>query len=530
MRLAIQNGESNIKEENIHSHDPFPIIERSDGTVVNPLEDDKVPLPDTTASVDSPPSSSSVLEADNSSSSGTSLSPDLSETSSHTPPTISSSSGIGHSMSSLHSVDSGTGIPHGRRPLHGSSSSVNSGAISSGDSVFTDRSSPQELISSNVMTTRTQSTSPDKIESCLPDSTTSGPHSVQQHNGNLAGMAGKVGSTSSSADLGYRSASNSSSPLRDRLSSGVSYGSSPMMKRTESNASSIIPDTPLSTNSSLHSIGIGSQPPHSNSTQASVPSMSSPAAEFHSQSSFHAISSLSTSTLMQGQASSVGAAGMGNGGPPISYQNPSSEQYGNVRYAHNQPINGNGFPLQTNQQQFGGPAGLNYHHQHHQQQIPGVSGMSDIFNGSSTQQQFTAQPPPQNPLQMNGSVGATNLANSLPDWIPDQSGTNAAGAANFNTPFSLSSTIPPQPTQQASSVSMGYPSSITGVGITVPLDGTDPSLMTFQTTAGPGFQFISPPMPLSGSSAPQEMYNPPSVLSTASNFYMESTVQGVYYF
>ena len=156
MRLAIENGESSIKEENIHSHDPFPVIERSDGTVVNPLHDDKVPSPSSSSTSVKSPTDLSAEDENSPSTSGNDgiLSPDSSDIPPEhaSPPVVSSSRlGQGQSLSSLHStspIDSGTGISPSPATHHGSSSSLSSGVISSGDSVFIDRSSPQELTGS----------------------------------------------------------------------------------------------------------------------------------------------------------------------------------------------------------------------------------------------------------------------------------------------------------------------------------------------------------------------------------------------
>ena len=464
MRLAIKNGESSIKEENIHSHDPVPVIERSDGTVVNPLQDDKVPSPDILPASAESPSSSSV-ESQNTppptSNAGlqTPVSTELPAESS-TP--IVSSSGIGLSSStpSLHStslVDSGTeSCAH-----HGSSSSISSGAPSSGDSssVFSNRSPVHEPISSS--TVRPQSTSPD--HGCVPDSTTSNlssPFSTQPH-GKL-GLAGRT----SSADLGYRSGSASSLSLRDRLTSSASTVSTPM-KRTDSNASSIVSD--VSANSSMHSNSVSSLPPHTNTLAG--PSVSMP--EFHSQSPFQGVNSFGSSATT------------------CSYQPQPVEHYGTDVHSYNtiqnhRPATSNGFPMHMDTtQQFGGPA-LNI----------SVVQMNVGINGSP--QQLL----PQNELPVNGAAAGMDFVNSLPEWIP------------------------PPPTATTSGPGMNFDQlgRTTSGGVSHQGSSSQGEGLNFQTTAGPGFQFISSSLP--GNAMGEEMYNPPGVLPAAPTMFVGSSASG----
>lgn len=399
MRLAIQNGESSIKEENVHSHDPMPIIERADGTTVNPLEDDKVPSPDLSPPSDRGESPTSSSVEVHSATSGGNPSSVLSETSISDSPPLISSSGIGVSSTpSLHSmspVDSGTGTIHESLSHHGSTSSVNSGTISSKDSVFTDRSSP--IGPSTVA--RAQSSSPDKADSCLPDSTTSvlsSPFSTTSQNGHL--------SRTSSGDLGYRS--NSSSSLRERLVSGVSStGYSPMF-RTESNASSIVSDNPLSACSSAHSITSGSTLPY-----AHTPAGMSLNPGFQSQSPFHPPSSSFSSNSVATPTLS---------GVPSSQQ--SSAPIGQYDYVQNQPASANGFPMHVDV-----GSGVN--------SAPQVPPMN-LSNGAPQQQQFVGQ----NYLPSNGVAG---LANALPDWTP--AATAVGTSMMSSTPLGYSNSAPRHP-------------------------------------------------------------------------------------
>ena len=356
----------------------------------------------------------------------------------------------------MSSVESGTA--QGRvAQHHGSSTSINSGgAISSGDSVFMDRSSPQELTSTTML--RSKSTSPD---SCVPDSTTAhiaSPFSVQQN----AKM--NRSSCTESSDLGYRSGSSSSLSLRDRLTSGVSCGPSPMT-RTDSNASSIISDNPLSANSSVGSL----HPPH-----ASVASAAGP--EFHSNSTVH-------------QGNSFGSGNvMGMPSANASYQlAPASD----IQYVQNQPISSSNsntsFPL-MHQQQMGSQF----------MPSPQLGAVQMTMDVNGVPQQFVQQ----SNLPMNG-VGVDPI-NSLPDWTP------APTVSDFN-PSSSAVTF--------SALSMGYSNSGGVVGGIPPQQqqqGTDP-IFSLQTTGGPGFQYIT--TSLSGASVSQEFYNPAPIAVSGSSMF-----------
>ena len=506
-RLAIKAAESNIKEESIHSHDPIPVVERSDGTVVNPLHDDddlsslssppttSEPSPSSTTDLvssgsgkESPTSSSSpsvsgAAEAQSSVSlNGAAYSPLGSDSS----PVMISSSGLGLSTSDLHSVSSvGSGgsvassgvqgyqYDHVLNKHHGSSTSISSGGISSRDSVFTDRSSPQEPVSTTV-SQRSKSTSPDG--SCVPDSTTihstSSPLSVQ--------LTGKMARTDS-ADLGYRSGSSSSLSLRDRLMSGYS-GASPMT-RTDSNASSIVSNNPLSASSSVGSLQL----------HGSI--ASGTGSEFSSHSTFQ----------QGGNSLDFMSAAANPTFAPLAA--PTVDQYnnGNIQYVQqqHQPIigaattttNNASFPL-MHQQQVGGTQFVT------STQFGGAGQMTtmhSIGNGAP-QQQFMQQ----SNLPTNGVGGVDpNNINSLPDWTPA-----APAVSDFNTTLSSSAST--------------FLSNAGGIGGVPPQQqGVDP-MFGLQTTGGPGFEYIAPSVP--GNGIPQqEMYNPPPITVAGSDMYNGST-------
>ena len=371
---------------------------------------------------ESPTSSySPAAEAQSSLSPNGASSPESSEVSTGPSPVMISSSGLGIPTSDLHSVSSvgSGGSVQGDHHVqhHGSSTSINSSAISSGDSVFADRSSPQERTSTTTL--RSKSTSPD---SCVPDSTTmitSSPLGVQ--------LTDKMVRTESS-DLGYRSGSNSSLSLRDRLTSGVSYGPSPMI-RTDSNASSVISNNPLSASSSVGSL-------HSHSSIAS-----GTGSEFHSHSTFHQGSSLGSSNVMSTNPTY----------PPCTTTN----QYNDIQFVQNQPIstaNSASFPL-VNQQQMGS-----------QFMVTAQLGTGQMTMGNGTPQQFMQR----SSLPMNG-MGVDPI-NSLPEWTP------APAVSGFNA-SPLTSTF------LSSSVGAG--------GIPPQQQGADP-MFGLQTTGGPGFEHITP--------------------------------------
>ena len=300
---------------------------------------------------------------------------------------------MGLSTSDLHSISSvgSGGSARGSHQVqyHGSTTSVNSGVVSSGDSVFTDRTSPQELTSSTTL--RSKSTSPD---SCVPDSTTMSTSSPLQ-------LTGKMVRTES-GDLGYKSGSSSSLSLRDRLTSGVSCGSSPMT-RTDSNASSIVSNNPLSANSSA-----GSLQSHDSIASAT-------GSEFHSHSTFHQGSSLGSNSIMSAN-------------PPLTTMNQCSD----IQYVQNQPIsaaNNTPFPL-MHQQQMGSHF-----------MVTAQLGAGQMTMGNGAPQQFTQQ----SNLPMNG-VGVDPI-NSLPDWTPAPVGSDFNDLSSMS-PFLSSSVgisgIPPQ--------------------------------------------------------------------------------------
>ena len=505
-RLAIKAAESSIKEESVHSHDPIPVVERSDGTVVNPLHDvddlnsqssppTSEPSPSSTTNL---VSSGSGKESPTSSSSPSvsgaaeALSSVSSQNGAHSPPesdnsspVMISSSGLELSTSDLHSVSSvGSGRNaaassgtqghhyHGLNQHHGSSTSISSGAISSKDSVFTDRSSPQEPVSTTVLQ-RSKSTSPDG--SCVPDSTTistSSPLSAQQTG------HGKMARTDC-ADLGYNSGSSSSLTLRDRLMSGVSsgYGASPMT-RTDSNASSIVSNNPLSASSFVGSL--------------------------QSHGSIASATGSAHSTFYQGGngLDFMSAAANPTFAPLAA---PTADQYSNrnVQYVQqqNQPITGTAtttnsnasFPL-MHQQQMGGT-------QFVITQFGGAEQMTTMHSmgNGAPQQQFVQQ----SNLPMNGVGGVDpNNINSLPDWTP-----GAPAVSDFSTTSSSASTF------LSSAVGLG--------GVPPQQQGVDP-MFGLQTTGAPGFEYIAPSVP--GNGFPQqEMYNPPPIRVAGSDMYNGST-------
>lgn len=459
-RLAIKAAESSIKDESVHSHDPFPVVERSDGTIVNPLHDEdnnsSLPSPPTTSEEspstttgeisgkESPTSSySPPAEAQSSTSPNGATSSESSEFSPGFSPVVISSSGLClSSTSDLHSISSvgSGGSAQGSYQVqhHGSTTSVNSGTISSGDSVFTDRSSPQELTSTT--TSRSKSTSPD---SCVPDSTTMSASTP-------VALTDKMVRTES-GDLGYKSGSNSSLSLRDRLTSGVSCGPSPMT-RTDSNASSIISNNPLSASSSAGSL----------QSHGSIGSATG--SELHSHSTFHQGSSLGSNNILSANSSY----------PPFT----TTDQYNNIHFVQNQPIsttNSTAFPL-MHQQQMGS-----------QFMATTQPGAGQVIMGNGAQQQFIQQ----SSLPMNG-VGIDPI-NSLPDWTP------APAVSDFN----------------ASSSTLTIMSNSVGVGGISPLQPGGNPMFNLQTTGGPGFEYITPSV--SGIGLPQEIYNPPPIASCGSN-------------
>lgn len=467
MRLALESSESSIKEDNIHSHDPFPVIERWDGTVVNPLQDNKESSPEVPPSASESPSSSSVAVESMPPTSSSNSSPGASELPSGSSPSGISSSGGGQagSTSSLKSespVDSGTGNETSQSfAHHGSSSSINSRGPSSGESVFTGGSPHQEPISSSGV--QPQSTSPDhRIDNCLPDSTTSNRSSPDGNQPNGHSDITVLNRTSNS-DLGYRSGSDSSLSLRDRLTSTASYGSSPM-KRTDSNTSSNI--SSVSANCSAVHSSDGTPLPLHSSSPACIASLSGP--EINSESTFHGVNGngLTTTGALMSDAP--------------TYQPQPVDQYGDIHSyggMHNQPVTGNaGFPVPMSNasQQFGGPAaGLNV----------SLVQMNVGLNGAP--QQFLPQSNVHVPV--NG-VPRMDLADSLPDWIPAPTTTCSGGMAHQG--------------------SNGEP------------------VLNLQTTAGPGFEFIS--TSLAGNIVGEEVYNPPPVISSASNIFVDSSVSGTH--
>ena len=482
-------------------------MERSDGTVVNPLHDDddlsnlssppttSEPSPSSTTDLvssgsgkESPTSSSSpsvsgAAEAQSSVSlNGAAYSPPGSDSS----PVMISSSGLGLSTSDLHSISSvgsggsatSSGIQsyqhHVLNQHHGSSTSISSGGISSKDSVFTDRSSPQEPVSTTV-SQRSKSTSPDG--SCVPDSTTihstSSPLNIQ--------LTGKMARTDS-GDLGYRSGSSSSLSLRDRLMSGYS-GASPMT-RTDSNASSIVSNNPLSANSSVGSLQLHS----------------SVASGTGSEFSFH-------STFQQGNGLDFMSAAANPTFAPLAAPT-AADQYnnGNIQYVQqqHQPIigaattatNNASFPLMHQQQQMGGMQFVT------STQFGGAGQMTTMHSmgNGAPQQQFMQQ----SNLPMNGVGGVDpNNINSLPDWTPA-----APAVSDFNTTSSSSAST--------------FLSSAGGIGGIPPQQqGVDP-MFGLQTTGRPGFEYIAPSV--SGNGIPQqEMYNPPPITVAGSDMYNGST-------
>ena len=501
-RLAIKAAESSIKEESVHSHDPFPVVERSDGTVVNPLhnDDDSSSLPSPPTTSESSPSSTTVLmsgkESPTSSSSPSATAgtgggmeahssvslngaPSPPESVNSSSPVMISSSGLGLSTSDLNSVSSvGSGgssnsaqcYHHHVQQYHGSTTSINSGTISSGDSVFTDRSSPQELVSTTAATQRSKSSSPDG--SCVPDSTTvntSSPLGVQ--------LTGNSMVRTDSADLGYKSGSSPSPSLRDRLTSGVSYGASPMT-RTDSNASSIISNHPLSASSSVGSL-------QSHGTTGST--------EFNSHSTFHQGVRYDSNNFMPAVDPTTFT--------PLTTQ-ATADQYSNTQYIQqNQPVSsvaGNAntnasFPLMYQQQmgtQFviSAPFGV------------GQNLMTNMGNGAP-RQQFVQQ----SSLPMNG-VGVDPIK-TLPDWTP------APAVSDFNAPLSSTSAFS---SNAGGTGSSGVPPQQQG--------GINP-MFNLQTTGGSGFEYISPSMP--GSGLPQEIYNPPPITASGSGMYNGSNA-GIY--
>ena len=373
------------------------------------------------------------------------------ESSDGSSPVMISSSGLVLSTSDLHSVSSissgGSAQGYHHVQHHGSTTSIGSGAVSSGsgDSVFTNRSSPQELVSTTAQ--RSKSTSPDG--SCVPDSTTistSSPLSVQ--------TTGKI-ARADSADLGYKSGSSSSLSLRDRLKSGVGCGPSPIT-RTDSNASSIISNNPLSASSSVRSL-------HSHGSIASATD-----SEFNSHSTFHQGSTLDSNNFMPTANSTF---------TPLA---TPTDQYNNIQYVQNQPISAASnasFPL-IHQQQMGT-----------QFVISAQFGAGQVtMMGNGTPQQFVQQ----SNLLMNG-VGVDPI-NSLPDWTP------APAVSNFNGSSSTSTFL----------------SNAGGVGGIPPQQRIDP-MFGLETTGGPGFEYITPSVP--GTSLPQEIYNPPPITTSGSNMY-----------
>ena len=438
--------------------------------MVNPLHNDddnsSLPSPPTT-SESSPLSTTALVSSGSGKESPTSSSSPAAEAQSSTflngasspesndgsSPIMISSSGLGLSTSDLHSVSSigsgGNAQGHHHVQHHGSTTSINSGAVSSGDSVFTDRSSPQELVSTT--TQRSKSTSPDG--SCVPDSTTistSSPLGVQ--------LTGKMVRTDST-DMGYKSGSSSSLSLKDRLMSGVSYGPSPMT-RTDSNASSIISNNPLSASSSVGSL-------HSHSSIASASG-----SEFNSHSTFHQGNNLDLNNFMSAA------------NPTFTPLATPTDQYSDIQYVQNQPIsaaNNTSFPL-MHQQQMGT-----------QFVISAQFGAGQMTMGNGAAQQFVQQ----SNLPMN-SMGVDPI-NSLPDWTP------APAVSDFN----------------ASSSTLTFLSTAGGVGGIPPQQQGINPMFSLETTRGPGFEYITPSIP--GTSLPQEIYTPPPITASGSNMYNGST-------
>ena len=280
------------------------------------------------------------------------LLPESSETSDASP-TTTSSSGIGSSRTGAH---------------HQSNSSISSGAITStNDNVFTDGTSPTQEPSTTTTTTaiRPQSTSPDKGDGCLPDSTTSNltsPFGLQQN--------GKT-NDNASGDFGYSSGSDSS--LRDRLmSSDLNSGRSGAGTCTLSSVPSL----------SVNSL-VGSLPPPTANTTANMTTSNS---EFHSQNMFHPASTFYSNGIMTVA-----------GNPP--YQLPSMDPNGSQFTTQSQPISGSSFSIHTGTQ-FG----------------PQL-GQEQMNIGDTVPQQF---------LQQNHKANGNgvNPANYLPDWIPGPSSAN----------------------------------------------------------------------------------------------------------
>lgn len=216
LRQAITSGDSKISADSDHAHDPFPLNEREDGVVVDPLQG-KGSSADTSATAplkikQEEPTSTMEMATnldDKESSSTDCVSPDLGE--------MSGPDSTPSVMAGVNPKDSLDSVPlvTASATSHGVKESPQPHSISSTNSGNRKHSSSSTSISSSTSSVN-QVSPPQKTKSdfnhsnCLPDSTTCSvsSSSSQLASPNKSSDACKMNHTASSSDQGYHSISS----------------------------------------------------------------------------------------------------------------------------------------------------------------------------------------------------------------------------------------------------------------------------------------------------------------------------------
>ena len=363
LRQAITSGDSKISSDADHAHDPFPLNEREDGKVVNPLQGkgnaDGSTIPLNVKQEEPTSTVEAVVSNEEGFSSPDCVSPDLGEVSGtdSTPSvTVSASSDSVPSMTVSASPDSIPSVAVRASPeikespqshsMSNTETASRSNSSSSSSTIVSSSSSPL----SNTQTSSSQiKTSSNNFENCLPDSTTQSVSSSVSSQPASRKSKGTKHNHSVNSDQGYHSISSSTRGGQLIASIGneseLSGNSSHVFKSSPESSlyPPFSPDYPQSVFSSD-----GSLPPPSNHTVLRVDSpesSSQPAATVIHHPNSHVMTPVKQVTPLKPVIPMMPVKQVMS-----THQMPLVDQYGvhassmyPQQFVHGQPIHGDHF-------------------------------------------------------------------------------------------------------------------------------------------------------------------------------------------